>query len=349
VGTEDTNLVIQLFASDPEGSNLTYTITQSPAHGSLSGSGPAFTYLPNTNYFGTDSFVFVVNDGKLNSVPAIVNLEITPVNDKPVANPASFSITFDTPSNIFLTGTDVEGAALTFTIVAPPTHGVISGTGATFTYTPNSGYIGADSFQFTVSDGELTSDPALVSINVLPAGPTTVFFDDFESDQGWVRNPYGTDTAKLGLWERADPQTVNYYGYKQLGTTVSGSFDLVTGPLLGNNTGAYDVDGGMTSMRSPAINLPSGRNLTLTFSYYFAHYSNSSTSDYLRVRIVGDTTSTVLQEFGANNDDDAVWAATTINLNSFAGQSVYIVIEATDAGSSSFVEAAVDDVLIVAN
>src|SRR5690606_38692581 len=104
---------------------------------------------------------------------------------------------------------DVEGAALTFTIVAPPTDGVISGTGATYTYTPNSGYVGADSFQFTVSDGELTSGPALVSINVLPAGPTTVFFDDFESDQGWIRNPYGTDTASLGRWERADPQTVS--------------------------------------------------------------------------------------------------------------------------------------------
>jgi len=234
-------------------------------------------------------------------------------------------------------------------LLSQPSHGTLSGSAPNLTYTVDNDFEGADSFQFAVSDGELLSDAALVSLIILPAGPTTIFFEDFEKDQGWVRNPYGTDTASLGRWERADPQTVSYYGYKQLGTTVSGSFDLVTGPLAGSNAGAYDLDGGMTSMRSPAINLPTGRNLTLSFSYYFAHYPNSSTSDYLRVSIVGDTTSTVLQEFGANNDDDAVWTVASLNLNDFAGQTVYILIEATDASTASLVEAAVDDVLIIAN
>ena len=122
----------------------------------------------------------------------------------------------------------------------------------------------------------------------------------------------------------------------------------MTGPLAGSSANAYDLDGGTTSVRSPLINLPAGRTITLTLRYYLAHYTNSSSSDYLRVQIVGATTTTVLSEVGAKNDDDAVWATLTYNLSSYAGQSVYIVITAADASSDSLVEAAVDDVRIVA-
>ncbi len=161
----------------------------------------------------------------------------------------------------------------------------------------------------------------------------TVFFDDFESDRGWTRNPNGTDTATLGLWERADPEAVDYYGYKQLGTTVSGSYDLVTGPLAGSGAGSYDIDGGATSIRSPNIALPAGRELTLSFSYYLANYTNSSSVDYLRVKVVGSTTQTVFEELGAADDDDADWAAFSGSLDSFGGQTVYLLIEAADAAT----------------
>jgi aminopeptidase S len=81
-------------------------------------------------------------------------------------------------------------------------------------------------------------------------------------------------------------------------------------------------------VRSPLINLPAGRTITLTLRYYLAHYTNSSSSDYLRVQIVGATTTTIFSEVGANNDDDAVWATLTYNLSSFGGQSVYLLITA---------------------
>jgi hypothetical protein len=175
-----------------------------------------------------------------------------------------------------------------------------------------------------------------------------VFWDDFETDLGWVRNANGTDTATLGYFERANPEDNVYNGNKQLGTTVSGSYDLVTGPLLGSSAGAYDLDGGKTSMQSPAIVLPSGRELTLSFSYYLAHYTNSSTDDFLRVYVVGSSSVKVFEELGAANNDDAVWASFSGDISSFAGQTVRISIEAADAGTASLVEAAVDDVLILA-
>jgi hypothetical protein len=180
-----------------------------------------------------------------------------------------------------------------------------------------------------------------------PPPPVTVFFDNFETATGWTVNPSATDTATTGKWERGDPATTTSSGTKQLGTTVSGVNDLVTGAAAGTSAGDFDVDGGTTSIRSPAITLPSTGTLTLSFSYYFAHGTNSSTADFFRVKVVGATTSTVLQELGSTLNDDAVWATGSANISTFAGQTVRILIETADASTASLVEAGVDDVKVV--
>ncbi|HEX4955741.1 MAG TPA: endopeptidase [Thermoanaerobaculia bacterium] len=185
-----------------------------------------------------------------------------------------------------------------------------------------------------------------LTLTVPAPGPVTVFFDNFETDLGWTRNPNSTDTATAGLWERGDPETTTSSGTKQLGTTVSGTNDLVTGRLAGASAGVHDVDGGVTSIQSPAITLPASGTITLSFSYYMAHLNNSSSADYLRVFVIGSTTSTVLEELNAANDDDAVWATASINISSFAGQTIRIRIDAADTSTASLVEAAVDDVRI---
>ena len=86
-------------------------------------------------------------------------------------------------------------------------------------------------------------------------GATTIFFDNFETSQGWTTNPSGTDTATTGQWARANPETTTSSGTKQQGTTVSGVNDLVDGPWPGASAGVNDIDGGVTSIRSPEITL----------------------------------------------------------------------------------------------
>nr|WP_221473930.1 M14 family zinc carboxypeptidase [Planomonospora venezuelensis] len=176
--------------------------------------------------------------------------------------------------------------------------------------------------------------------------PVTVYSDDFETATGWTANPGGTDTATLGQWERGDPAATSSSGAKQLGTTVSGVNDLVTGRLAGSSAGAYDIDGGLTSVRSPAITLPAGGTLTLSLSWYLAHGSNSSSADFLRVKVVGSTTTQVFQQLGAATNRNGSWATATADVSAFAGQSVRILIEAADASGASLVEAGVDDVKI---
>lgn len=101
-------------------------------------------------------------------------------------------------------------------------------------------------------------------------------------------------------------------------------------------------------MRSPLIVLPNGHDLTLTFSYYFAHAYNSSSTDYLRVKVIGGSSIQILEELGARNDDDAVWQTFTYDLSGFAGETIYILIQIADTSTESLVEAAVDNMLIIA-
>jgi hypothetical protein len=204
----------------------------------------------------------------------------------------------------------------------------------------------------TVTGGRLNVDKAIRACagGGGGGGPVTIFFDNFETALGWTTNTNGTDTATTGQWARANPDTTTSSGTKQLGTTVSGVNDLVTGAAAGTAVGANDIDGGVTSIQSPAITLSGGTSFTLTLSYYLAHLNNSSSADFFRVRIVsGATSTTVLQELGAADDDDAVWITGVIDLSQFAGQTIRIVIEAADAAGASLVEAGVDDVRIVRN
>jgi len=177
-------------------------------------------------------------------------------------------------------------------------------------------------------------------------GPVTLFSDDFETSKGWTVNAGRTDTATLGAWERGDPAATNSSGPKQLGTTVSGLNDLVTGRLAGSAAGAYDVDGGLTSIRSPAIALTGGTSYRLGLSYYLAHGTNATSADFLRVKVIGSTTSTVLNVPASATDRDAAWSSTSADLSAFAGQTVRLQIEAADASGASLVEAAVDDVRV---
>ncbi|MEV0560599.1 M14 family zinc carboxypeptidase [Dactylosporangium sp. NPDC050588] len=176
---------------------------------------------------------------------------------------------------------------------------------------------------------------------------TTVWSDDFETNLGWTTNPSGTDTATTGAWERGDPEATDSSGPKQLGTTVSGSNDLVTARLAGADAGANDVDGGTTSVRSPSITLPSSGTLTLSYSWYLGHGSNASSADFFRVSVVTASGTTVLATVaGAAADRDASWSTGSVNLSAYAGQSVRILFEAADAATASLVEAGVDNVVI---
>jgi hypothetical protein len=93
---------------------------------------------------------YYTNDGDL-----FDQFNITKANVPPVANNQSVSVIKDTPKSLTLTAIDANNDPLTYSVVVPPSHAILSGgTGATRTYTPNTGYVGTDTFTFKANDGQ---------------------------------------------------------------------------------------------------------------------------------------------------------------------------------------------------
>ena len=170
--------------------------------------------------------------------------------------------------------------------------------------------------------------------------------DDFEAARGWTVDPFGTDSATRGTWERAVPQkSRNAAGVKQRAFGFSGRAALVTGALRGSSVAANDVDGGLSSVRSPEFKLgqPGSQGWTLSLRYTFAHNAKARAVDFLRVSVNGTT---VFSQAGFAGNRNAVWTPVTVDLDAFAGQTVRVLIEASDSGRDSLVEAAVDDLRV---
>jgi len=177
---EDTPIEADLGCTDADGDPLTYQIATAPAHGALSGTAPNLTYTPAANYNGADSFAYKANDGELDSNTATASITVTPVNDVPVCNNLNITTPLDTPVAATLVCSDVDGDALTYSVVSPPAHGALAGTAPNLTYTPAAGYSGLDSFTYRANDGNADSEIAVVSITVTtpPARPPNDDFDD---------------------------------------------------------------------------------------------------------------------------------------------------------------------------
>lgn len=169
---EDSLATIQLNATDPDGDPITFSIVSQPAHGTLvmiDSSAGIVQYLPFANYYGPDSFTYLVNDGMTQSEIATVDLAITGINDLPVAYDDSV-YGYEGNATIIdvLAGDiDVDGDLLTIKIAQGPSHGIVIVNGdGTVTYTPDPDFDGTDSFNYIVSDGNGGSASATVTITL---------------------------------------------------------------------------------------------------------------------------------------------------------------------------------------
>jgi formylglycine-generating enzyme required for sulfatase activity len=92
-----------------------------------------------------------------------------PQNTPPIAEASSVSTQENTPTSVIIAGSDDNGDQLTYSVVAGPEHGKLSGTEPNLTYNPETNFLGSDSFSFKVNDGRADSDVAVVSIEVVSA------------------------------------------------------------------------------------------------------------------------------------------------------------------------------------
>ncbi|MCX6895618.1 MAG: Ig-like domain-containing protein, partial [Verrucomicrobia bacterium] len=159
--TEDTLLTVPAISgvltndSDANGDPLTIVLVATTTNGvlTLNTNTGGFTYLPATNFFGTDTFTYRVNDGVNNSGVATVTINVSPVNDAPIAYSQTLTNGEDLPLSITLTGSDVDGPTTNFTVLTQPANGTVTGGGPGVTFQPDTNWFGTTSFTFSVCDG----------------------------------------------------------------------------------------------------------------------------------------------------------------------------------------------------
>ena len=171
--------------SDPDGDNLSAELATGPQNGtvSLSPSG-VFTYTPASSFVGVDSFTYRASDGQAVSNLATVTLEVVAANRAPQAVNDTFGPDFS-GANVLANDSDPDGDALQAILAQGPTSGTLQlSQDGTFTYTPDPGFSGEDSFRYRASDGALESNAATVTLRVGPAagGAPIAVDDDFGGD-----------------------------------------------------------------------------------------------------------------------------------------------------------------------
>ncbi len=175
---EDTQLTVAASGvlgndTDPNGDVLAVRLATGPAHGTLIlNADGSFLYTPAADYFGTDTFTYIVNDGFGDSLPGTVFLTITGVNDAPIAVADRYTMAEDavlvtTGGGVFANDIDVDGDPLTAVRVLDPLHGtLVLNANGDFTYTPALNYFGDDVFTYFVSDGLLNSATVTVNLTI---------------------------------------------------------------------------------------------------------------------------------------------------------------------------------------
>ena len=164
------------------------------------------TYTPNKNFFGTDTFTYMMTDthGDLSNV-ATVAITVNFVNQLPIAEndiavtQPGVPVTINVLSNDF----DRDGNVVpsTLTIVQPPLNGTAQVVGGQILYTPQAGYVGGDSLQYTVNDNDGgVSNVASVAIRVGdPVAVSGYAFVDANGDGVKQPSEYGIPGVTVEL------------------------------------------------------------------------------------------------------------------------------------------------------
>lgn len=163
--------------TDDEGDPLTAALDDGPSHGSLElNPDGTFIYTPDEDFFGTDQFTYLANDGFFDSTPATVTITVTGVDDLPVAQDDRYGVlkdgvlTVNVADGVLANDIDLDQDGLTVTLasVQGPQHGDLQlSLDGSFVYTPDAGFGGVDTFTYRANDGTTDSNLAVVDIDVL--------------------------------------------------------------------------------------------------------------------------------------------------------------------------------------
>ncbi|WP_308390811.1 tandem-95 repeat protein [Vibrio parahaemolyticus] len=277
---EDTSTVIKVLGNDTfegDGKVVSLDTNNGPANGTVSvNPDGSVTYTPNDNYQGTDSFTYIVTSGGV-SESTTVSVDVTPVNDAPVAKDDTAITDEDTPVTIDVlpNDNDIDGDKLSIQSASvPEAQGKVEIVDGKLVFTPAENFNGQAEITYTVTDGQLT-DEAKVTVTVNPVNDApTIKVDAVESI---TEDAVSTDTVVATLTVR-DTDTPEDQLTVSLENNSNGYFVLV-----GNEVKLTQA--GVDAVNNDELNL---KDLTISASVSDGVNPTANDSDSLIVNRVND-------------------------------------------------------------
>ncbi len=302
---EDTPAIIKVLGNDTfegDGKVVSLDTNNGPANGTVSvNPDGSVTYTPNDNYVGKDTFTYVVTSGGVSESTA-VEVNVTPVNDAPVAKDdiattqEDTAVTIDVLSN----DTDVDGDKLSIqSATVPEAQGKVEIVDGKLVFTPAENFNGQAEITYTVTDGQLT-DEAKVTVTVNPVNDApTIKVDAVESI---TEDAVSTDTVVATLTIR-DTDTSEDQLTVSLENNSNGYFVLV-----GNDVKLTQA--GVDAVNNDELNL---KDLTISASVSDGVNPTANDSDSLIVNRVNDAPT--VENAIADQELSEDFATYTIDLN----------------------------------
>ncbi|EJY0899495.1 tandem-95 repeat protein, partial [Vibrio parahaemolyticus] len=306
---EDTSTVIKVLGNDTfegDGKVVSLDTNNGPANGTVSvNPDGSVTYTPNDNYHGTDSFTYIVTSGGV-SESTTVSVDVTPVNDAPVAKGDTAITDEDTPVTIDVlpNDTDIDGDKLSIQSASvPETQGKVEIVDGKLVFTPAENFHGDAEITYTITDGALT-DQATVNVTVNAVNDTPVVESSI-ADQTLAEDftPYTIDL------NTAFSDVDNVDG--ELTFSVSGNSNIQVAIVNGIATFTPTADWNGSEALTFTATDPSGESVSQTVNFTVAPVADIVADS---ARVVEDTP-TIIKVLGNDTfeGDDKVVSLDTNN------------------------------------
>jgi VCBS repeat-containing protein len=262
--------------TDLDGDALTAIKLANPSHGTVTlNSNGSFTYTPETGYYGDDTFTYKANDGQAESNVATVTITVNHVNHDPVAADDEYTtmqekpiMRVDSTEGVRINDTDPDGDPLTVSLVTDASHGKLSlNDDGSFTYNPDNGFAGIDTFSYKVSDGNGGEDTADV-ILIVHAKTSRRISVDLQMESLTYVSPSLSGEFTITNSSNGKRTAIKIDALSLVSIRYMGLSDIET--QTWHTVPAEDVSG-LTFDPAPVISLDGGDSVTVTFTCSLAN------------------------------------------------------------------------------
>jgi VCBS repeat-containing protein len=295
---EDENATGDINATDPDGltDGSYFTISSDPSNGSaninqLTGS---WSYSPQANFFGSDSFSVSITDDLGNSTSQSISLSISPVNDLPIiSGEITATLAEDENATGDINATDPDGLTdgSYFTISSNPSNGSVNINQLTgsWSYTPQANFFGSDSFSVSITDDLGNSTSQSISLSISPVNDP----------------PYNLMLNNNQLFENLAPNTsVGTFSAEDLESNNSIIFSMIDGNGSNHNH-LFSIESNGTLKTSSILDFESNESLLIHVKA--RDTNNSSIEKTFRINvlnIVEDFDNDGIEDYFDSDDDN---------------------------------------------